>query len=391
MNLPTTLLTSACLCAAANAGAAEWSAAPVLNWTLDHDTNRLLTTDGQASEGGYLQFDLLLRRATGASSLSLQPHVEWQRYTERAAQNTNNQSLRAAGSWRDDRSVLEAEASYVRDNALNNQLADTGFITGDTERRAKDAALSWSYERSDRNTLSVQASYSDVGYQRNQAYTLLGYKYPSVAVTQSLEWSPRTAMELMAYASRLIPEGAAADSDSIGARIGFSRALTTRIHAFFSAGLSRQIVAGRSESASAAGSPSQSESGYIGRFELTRDHVNGRWRLFAERSISASGYGSLVTRNDVGLSFDWRLSPRWSATFGLRSLRNDDIALSTSGERRRYERAEAGFGWQATRMWRVNATVASTRARQAESSPLVAGWNARVSATWSPQRRLVSR
>jgi len=373
------LLTSACLCTAGTAGAAEWSAAPVLGWAVDHDSNRLLATDDQASQGALIQLDVLLKRATGTSSLSLQPHLGWQQYTNNAAQNTSNQSLQAAGTWRDDRSAFAAEASVARDNAFNNELADTGIVTGSTRRRSKFGALSWTHQQSEHNQLDVQFSYSDVDYKSEREYRLFGYRYPSISITDSIDWSPRTTIQLTAYGSRLISQGYSSDSDSMGARVGLNRALTSRITAFFSAGLSRQTVG------------SGSDSGYIGRFELTRTDVLGQWRLHAERSISASGYGVLVTRDDAGLSFDRRLTQRWSSTFALRSLRNNDIAANVSGERRRYERAEAGLGWQAGRTWRVNATASLTRARQTENSPLAEGWRAIVSLIWAPQPRLVSR
>jgi hypothetical protein len=276
---------------------------------------------------------------------------------------------------------------------LNNELPETGLLTGSTLRRSKFANLSWSHEQSDRSRLDLQAGYSDIDYQTESFYSLFGfvfpnvslygYQYPSVSVTQTHEWSPRTTLQFDAYAARLISQGGAGDSDNFGGHVGVSRALTTRINLFASVGVSRQQVNGLNE------------SGYIGRFELTRKDTLGQWRLYAERSVAASGYGVLVNRDDVGLSLDRRLTPRWSATLGIRSLRSDDIGSVVpgvgSGERRRYERAESALYWQMSRTWRVSANASLTRASQGQDAFLVEAWRAALSATWSPQPRLLSR
>ena len=92
------LLISACLCVTPGTRAAEWSAAPVLSWTMDHDSNRLLVANGPASEAGYLSLDTLLKRATPTSTYSLRPSVGWRHYTDHAAQNVVIYTLQRQGA-----------------------------------------------------------------------------------------------------------------------------------------------------------------------------------------------------------------------------------------------------------------------------------------------------
>jgi hypothetical protein len=383
------IATSACLCTAGAASAAEWSAAPTISWIVDHDTNRALSATERSSEGGFLNADLVLRRATPTSNLWLRPRVGFQRYTEEVAQDGESYSLTAAGTWTSDRSQLNALGVFSRDNTYNSELADTGILTGSSERTSKSANLSWRTEHSPRRQLDVALGYSEIQYENQQFFdffgtpipfeTLYGYRYPSLSVTESVVWSERSSFEVTAYANRLISEIEANDSDTYGARLGFTRALTEHYTARFSAGVSQQV------------GEEESETGYVGRFELTRTGLLGQWRLYAERNLSPSAYGYLVTRNEAGLAFDRRVTPRWTLTTSLRSVWNEDTAVQQSNERRRFERAEVSTAWAATRTWRLNAGVSWTRSQFVEGAGLAHGWRALLSATWAPQPGRLSR
>lgn len=393
MKLPIALPVFACLAMAGGARAAEWSATPVLSWSMDHDTNRLMIEESPSGEAGYLQLDLLLKRSTGSSILAVQPHVGWREYTNANSRDGNQQSLLVSGTWIEDRSILAAQASYTRDNTLESDQPDSGVFLGGSRRRAKNAGLSWSHEQSDNNHLDLQLAYSDVRYEDDRLFEFFGlvfpyellyaYKYPSISATQSMQWSPRSALQFSAYAARLITADTGGDSDSYGARVGISRSLTTHLGLFVSAGVSRQSVG--------QGADERHESGYIGRFELTHKGELNQWRLYAERNVSPGGYGFLVTADEAGLGFERRLAPRWSTYLSARTTRREDITADLRNDRRRWERADAGLGWQASRAWRVALAAAFTRAQQSNAAPLVHGWSATASAVWAPRPRTLSR
>src|SRR5262245_32428842 len=134
-------VTSACLAVARTAGAAEWSAAPTVGWSVSHDSNQALTEDGSGGEGAYLQMDLLLRRATPNTSLQLRPHVTLQRFNNDDVNDSDNESVQAAGLWRTPRSLYSAQASVVHENTLTNAESDLFGI--DVRRRSNSASLGW--------------------------------------------------------------------------------------------------------------------------------------------------------------------------------------------------------------------------------------------------------
>lgn len=356
---------------------------------MDHDSNRLLLPNAGGSQAGELQVDLLLKRATPTSVLTLRPHVGWQRYTQDITRDADYQSLQATGTWMEDRTVYSAQAAVSRDSILNSELADTGILTGGSERTMKNGAFSWSHELSDRNQIEAQLGYADIEYDTQRVFAffgqlfpyrdLYGYRYPSASVTHSHVWSPRTTVQVTAYASELMPDDDSGDSRSFGAQFGFERSLTSRLKLSLAAGLSRQQF------------DEQTESGYIGRFELTRTDILGQWQLFASRTVSPSGFGALVRVDDAGLLFSRRLAPRWLNRSSLRTIRNEDIGLARSNQLARFERADTSLEWQATRTWTLRAYTAYTRAQQRDDWALARGWKVTLGATWTPYPRTMSR
>jgi hypothetical protein len=376
------LFTSACLCAAGCAGAAEWSASPVLGWTLDHDSNRQLSPDGRSGDGGFVQLDLTLLRDTGVSTLSLRPHIDLQRYSSDTARDADNRSLQAAGTWRSTRSTLSAQASYAQENTLNQEFTGTGVVGVDLQRLSKQAAFSWTYEQAkDRDHLDVQLSYSDIAYQGDFIYRFSGYRYPYLSVTQTLGLSSRSSLQLTAYGSQVsTPENPFdSDSNSVGAQIGFSHDLTSRISTLVSGGYSRQTFG------------DSSESGYIGRVEVSRTDVRGKWRLFAQRNVTPGAFGTLVTQNEAGIQFDRYFAPRWSGGFAVAMLTNDDLAQAPSNEVHRYNHADGWLRWEATRTWTINLGASVRRAQQVQEAPFAEGWRALFTASWAPRLRRLSR
>jgi len=374
------VLTCACLCAAGAVSAAEWSMAPRVGWSVDHDSNRSLVDEADAGQAATLQLDLALKRATGRSLFSLQPHLDLQRYTGNDSRDADNESLAAVGNWNFPRSMFTARAALAHQNTLGSEFADSGIIDIDTRRRSKTGALSWTHAQTkDRNQLSVQVSHADIDYQGSEAYRTSGYRYPSLSVTQVLGFSPRSSMQLTAYGSSLRSDADSEVSNSVGAQVGFSHDLTSNMSLSLAGGLSRKTTG------------SGGESGYTGELELTRSDARTKWRLFAQRSVAPSGFGVLVTRTEAGLAFDRRLAPRWATTMSIRSIGNDDFDFTRSGEVRRYERLDAGLIWQASRTWLVSGLSSVSRMQRFRDEGFAEGWRLMCSAAWSPNPRIVSR
>ena len=223
--------------------------------------------DGEASEGGVPAARFAAQARDGRRQLTLRPHVGWKRTRKTCAGTRTTNRCRRVEPGSGDHSVISGSGLLARDNSLNTELADTGILTGGSLRRSKEAALAWSHEQSDRTELGRSRATAEIRIRGPAFLHVLrtssshsfaaGLSVPSVSVTQSHQWSPRTSFDL-APMQQADFAGDTDDSDSYDAHLGFNRALTSRIGC-----ISRRACLVRPSSSS-------SESGYIGRFELTR-------------------------------------------------------------------------------------------------------------------------
>jgi hypothetical protein len=359
--------------------AAEWSLAPTVNWVMDHDSNRRLSADGSEGQGAFLQFDALMQRATARTSLGLRPQIELQRYSNDSASDSDNQRLLAFGSWRDERTQIDAYAQYADESTLVTELTETGIIDGDTQRELMSAGADWSRQISANHQLSARVAYQDIGYRGDDVSLLSGYRYASAALTERARLSPRTAVSLSIFSSRLRPGSFGESSREAGLSIAMDREISSR--------LASRVSVGYSERATAAGD----DSGYVGELELTRRGVLGDWRLFATRSMSPSGRGLLVLRTSAGLAFERALSARWGVSVDAQGVRNEDVGENISGERYSYSGITTGLEWQGSRTWRLGFETGFNVAQDRSGSESHQGWRAAVRFVWTPRRFSISR
>ena len=103
-----------------------------------------------------MQLDLLLKRATPNTALTIRPHVTFQRYTGDSVSDSDDESVQAAGAWRTPRSLFSAQVSLAQQNTLDSALVDAELVGLDTRRRSKVASLAWAHQQTrDRNELTV--------------------------------------------------------------------------------------------------------------------------------------------------------------------------------------------------------------------------------------------
>lgn len=357
---------------------AEWSAAPVVGWTVDHNSNRSLSRDAQASQRGSMAFDLLLSRADPTFQLALQPHVDVHRYTNDGASDYDDRSLNLSARWAREHSQWNFSAGVSQESTLTSELTDTGLAEGDTARRTRSAGGGWRLQHAEHRSLDIQLSYADVDYQGLRADRLPGYEYTSVSIGERFAVSSLTAFSVSAFGSDLQSGFSGGDSRDAGLSIAAERALSDRTLVHASVGYSARHIAG------------ESDQGYIGEVELTHDAELATWRLYFERRLTASGLGFLVERDEAGVVFNRPLSPMWSANLRIQAVRNDSVAFAANGERVRYETAEAGLDWRNSATSVMSLRVASSRAQQNRFTDLEEGWRAAVSLTWSPRPKVLS-
>jgi hypothetical protein len=358
--------------------AAEWSAAPTLSWGLDHSSNRALSARERSSAAGTMSMNFLMRRVEPTFELAVEPHLSLTRFTHQAAADANDRSMVASGAWLSEHSRLSSNVGYSLQSTLLSELEDTGVVS-DSNRRTKNASLSWSLLQSEYRTLQTQLSYVSVDYTASRFGRLPGYRYPSLSIGETFALSERTSFTVSAFGSYLDSPVEGSDSRDSGASVSLDRVLSSQMKAHVSVGYSTRELA------------NVSDQGYIADLELTRQSELHHWNLYYHRRLMASGYGYFVERDEAGLGFTRLLSEALSASFNVRAVRNDNTTLLTSAERRRYESAESALDWRLSETSVIRTTASFTQAQQASGTALLDGWRIAISFNWSPRPRVVSR
>ena len=362
------------------AQAAEWSAAPILSWTMDHASNRSLTAQAVPGEGAFLNLDAFLKRSTPTLELNMQPSVSLQRFTDASGSDTVNRSLNLSGAWAHERSAFNLSASYSDLSTLLTELTTTGIIQGNTRQRFASATASWQLQQSESRQLAVTLSDSDARYVGQQANLLPGYQYPSASLAERFKLSDRTSFTVSGSVGEL--------KSRVGGNVRDEELSVTLEHSF-SERFSGLAAFGRNDR-SAAGR----NHGYVGQFLLRRTDERNQWRLSYQRSVSPTGLGVLVQRDDASFSVSRQLAEKLNGDLSIGTARdNESLSASLLNQARRFESAQTGLNWTSGEASTVGIHAGYTRAIANSQAlvPAAHGWQAGVTYTWKPLSRSISR
>jgi hypothetical protein len=362
--------------------AAEWSIVPTMSLTMDYASNRYLVPQPVAGEGGLLNLDAHLKRATETLVLEAQPSVSLQRYTHHSASDTDNAAINLSSTSFHEYSIYTLGAAYSDLSTLTTELASTGVVQGNTHQQQASASGSWQHRQSEQRLLTMQLGYADVRYVGQQARLLPGYRLPNGSIAERFSLSPLTSVTLGATASQLQSSGPAGTSRDEELSVTLEHSFSDRIGALAAFGRSQRDFEG------------SHNGGYVGEVQLTRTDERNHWKLSYQRSVVATGFGGLVQRDAAILNLSRPLTARLSGDLSVLSSRDRNFfffGLLQVG--RRYDSAEGGFSWISSETSTIGVHFSDDRAVVSSlvPVPVARGWRAAVSVTWTPRPRSVSR
>lgn len=362
------------------AAADEWSIAPVLDWRVDHDSNRSLSVSGErSSEGSFLSIDTLLQDATETGDMTLHPRIELDRFSGDASLDSNNGSLLASLQKHNEVSSFGVTAEYDHASTLITELIDTGIVDSSTRRDTASGGSTFGHQFSERQRLDLQANYTDVSFPGGRSVGLLGYRYPYVAATYTYGLSAATSLTASAYGDRVAAPVADYVSRDVGARFGFAHDFSERINITASAGISQTTIG------------SATRHGYVWQFLATRKTELGQWSLSQNRDVEPSGYGFLIRRDDSALSYEHGIAPNLSVTLSIHDVRNADLTTAFPiSDDRHYFIGDGGFVWSFRQQWTLSATGGMSEARE-PNNRTARGWRSALAIHWTPVPWSVSR
>ncbi|HVY81209.1 MAG TPA: hypothetical protein VG994_09535 [Steroidobacteraceae bacterium] len=389
-------LATAVVCAAGSAAsAAQWSLQPRLQARTDFNSNRRLQADNDDSSAGLLlTLDSAFARTTETDDITFRPRVEMQRYTQDTALNTVNTSLQLTASHVGERFGYSALAGYARDSTLTTELAETGIVDTSTHRKTLNGSLGGAFNLSERQQLSVQASYANIEYPHGERFGLVGYRYPSVSGTYTYSPTSRMSLSFTAFGDILYAPESAYKARETGVRLGIDRSLSERLRLSASAGMSRTHTDEQGFDFFGffiVTSPARTDHGSVWSVRLTRFGDLTQWSFSYDRSVQPSGTGVLVRRDNANVSATRHLSPRLSATLVLQRVDNDNFGADRRPDDRKYLTGDTGVEWHVSERTALSLTFGYSQARLGSFDTRAVAWRSALGIRWVPTQWSVSR
>jgi len=290
------------------------------------------------------------------------------------------QYLDALWKFTDERNAVNVTADWHRDSTLYNQYEDAA-LDGQTVRRLEEiGGAGWQRQLSERSDTQLQASIDHVDYGPNAAQILYSYNYGQVTAQFDRHLTELWQLSLIGGFGRYKLLDYDYTSDQRFVQLQVSRPLSDRWSISAQAGYS--LLSGRQSEIqyvlelgpgglyyvpitvvvhSSAGTGS-----YAGTIERRYERLT--LDLAVSQAVEPSGFGALLTQDDLSLKGLFRLTERWNLGATVHASRLYDSLNRLELSDRHYYNCDLYANWQWTEHWLLQ--LQTTVIKQ-KSTPLV--------------------
>jgi hypothetical protein len=400
--------------------AAEWSVTPRLGVRMEYDDNRRLSLDCPARSteeectpptgtfGTVVDAAAQLAWATQVSTVSVTPRLRASRYQEDPdLLDSDDQYLDLIASTRSER------ARYGLDGNMSLETVQTSETIADQEGvslRRRNVQIprdqwrlrpSWSYTLSERNVLSLDANLTWVDYgsegRTGAAGGYVDYNFYVANASLAHALTERDTISGFAYFSRYERDVLDSVTDSVGFQVGYELALTETLKGSVAVGLVRSDFSSDSQRIEVAGRElvipglETTEDGQLINASLTQTLERGSWSVTASRTLSPTGEGVLVTRDELRGNLTHGLSQRLEGRLGVLAFADSSVGGQGQRSDRDYARVELGLRYRLTPYWSVTGQY-NYRYEKYDTNPDAADSNALwLTVNWQGNKWATSR
>ncbi|WP_040854707.1 hypothetical protein [Thiorhodovibrio frisius] len=213
-----------------SASAQDWYLQPKASVDSFYDDNvRLTTIDAQSSVGAVARAEVKLGRRTEAGEVAINGGVSSHRYDAVSELNNTDGFLGLSSAYQLERSRFGLSTLIEYDSTLTSEVETSGYVQTNKRRTRLFVAPSWSYSLSNRASLGVGASYTDVSYQDVGQIPLYNYRMTGGSLEGIYLWSERAQLISRLAYDHYEADGLGTSSDTIGLLTGGAFAISERM------------------------------------------------------------------------------------------------------------------------------------------------------------------
>jgi hypothetical protein len=347
------------------AGAAEWSAAPSLSVKGEYNSNLLLNNGNNEVWGQSVDTEVKFKGSTEALEVEGGARGRFVHYYGEQEREYTNLYFPLKTSYRSDRHTLGFEGGFTRDNTLQSELQQTGFVLRFTQRNLWTAAPRWTFGITER--LSWQSSYQfmDAQYQDGIRFGLVDYQVHGGTTGMHYSLGELNQVQLTGEYTLVRTPFIRQNSTYYGAQGGWTHDFGHELTGSISGGVrfvsSTQDLPG--------GSLTDRDTVWVYRGTLRKKFERTTLQMDGSREINPSGFGRLLQSDRVGGSLSHNLTETLTASLnGSLYFVSGVVTNASSGSlpQSRYFSFSPSVSWKISQWWTVD--VAYTYAERVVGS-----------------------
>lgn len=288
--------------------AAEWSVEPSMSARGEYHSNLLLAFGPQQSTYAYwLSPAARFTGATESLRVNSRLATDFAQYFGGRDTTIVNVYLPLSVQYRDQRSTWGFNGGLTRDNTLRGELLQTGVVLAFAQRNLWSANPTWTYNMTERLSAESSYQYQHAMYEDGAQFGLIGYQVHTGSETLSYQVRDTDSIQLTGLFTRfLAPERNDLVSDTYGAQIGGTHALSERVTLSASGG-PRFVSNSISPGAQTLGDRS---TVWVFKGKVTAKYERTQLTFDIGRDIFPSGLGLLIRTDHVAANASYEVTDK---------------------------------------------------------------------------------
>ncbi|MDN5940388.1 MAG: hypothetical protein L0H94_00780 [Nitrospira sp.] len=366
---------------------AEWSVEPSVSAKGEYNSNLLLRPGAQkGTYSHWISPGAKFAGSTESWKVSGKAASDFVQYYGGIESTITNLYFPLTAQYRGERSTWGLDGGFTRDPTLRGELLETGVVLSFTQRDLWNVAPTWTYNLTE--SLSLQSGYRflDATYENGLRLGLVDYQVHNGNAGVSYRLNETDSVQISGiYSEFLAPQGNNLVSDTFGAQLSGSHALSERTTLTAGGGprfLSNRVGTG-------VASLHDSTTAWVYNAKLTTKTERTKMALEISSQILPSGFGLLIQTDRVEATVAHELTENITISLdGSAYLVNGILSSPASRQfsENRYVRVTPAIAWRMNEWWTVTGSYTYSQRDVADFNQLGISNAARVMITYSPSK-----
>jgi hypothetical protein len=346
---------------------AEWRAEPSVALRQEFNDNINLTAlPHDAVWGTILTPSIKLSRNSEVSQTYASVLLNINRYTGQTNLNRNDQYYTLGSNYQTERDIWAGDFAYTSDSTLTSELNQTGVVLTRAQHNLLSLKPSWTRQLTERSSARLSYLYNDSRYNGGASSGLVDYTYHTLAADWFYQASERDQLSMTASYSRFQTSSGGYTANTVGLQAGLTHGFSETLQATLQLGVNQSRSVLRSQSlqiiqlfpvivvAPVVNTLTTSNLVPVLGASLTKQFETGKLSGTASRQLQPTGNGSLIETDQLGLDASHSFNEKLVGSVSAAAYRSRYIGNAINATNSRYYRVGVGVNWRIDERWRLD-------------------------------------